>query len=74
MAPWHIRYSKLKECGKDCVQERLPNLPLRRVIRVSPERCPPYTCRDRNILISDMEDAKRNLKTGLAEFSQLHFS
>lgn len=41
MISWHIEYFRLKELEEWQVQERLPDLPLKQVIRPSYERCLP---------------------------------
>ena len=56
-----LAYFKLKEFEKRLMQERLSDRPLKQVIRLSCERCPPHTWRKEAPLSSRWRDAKRNL-------------
>lgn len=76
MAPQHIGCFKLKESEKRHVQEGVSDLPLKQVIKLSCEMCPPYTQRTGALLALKMkghreESEQQDLLISFPQFTTL---
>lgn len=74
MAPWHIKYFKLKESEKQQAQARFSELPPKQVLRSSQERCLSYTQEKRSSLTLEDRDAERNLNEQNLLFPPVYYT